>query len=78
MAHFYGTIKGNRGTANRCGTPASGLRVQAASYQGCVDVTLYKEKDADMALVRLLPWHGSGSTQTLYAGPIGGKPKSDT
>lgn len=41
MAHFYGTIRGQRGEASRLGGKASGLTTYAASWQGAVPGELY-------------------------------------
>jgi hypothetical protein len=41
MAHFYGTINGQRGQASRLGGKASGLTTYAASWQGAVKVSLW-------------------------------------
>ena len=75
MAHFYGTLQGQRGQASRLGSKSSGLDTTAASWQGSVRVYLrYDEKlDADTVLVSLEPWHGCGISKVLYDGPIGGK-----
>lgn len=73
MAHFYGTIDGNRGTASRLGTAKSGLRTVAASWQGAVDVRLYCNTDGvDRCRVMLVPWHGAGTSRVLYDGPVSG------
>ena len=77
MAHFYGTLDGNRGTASRLGTRGSGLRTTAASWEGSVRVCLHhdEETDTDFAHVTLEPWHGAGISRELYDGPIGGELK---
>jgi hypothetical protein len=72
MAHFYGSIQGQRGEATRLGTKASGLHVTAASWQGAASVVLYSSGDEDRARVRLHPWRGSGSNVLLYDGPVNG------
>jgi hypothetical protein len=78
MAHFYGTVKGQRGEASRLGNRKSGLETVAASWQGAVKVRLY-ERDGrdgrdgrDYAEVRLIAWHGSGVDCVLYDGPVCG------
>ncbi len=43
MAHFYGTIQGNRGQASRLGSKTSGLSLTAASYQGAVNTHLFEQ-----------------------------------
>jgi hypothetical protein len=72
MAHFYGTLKGSRGEATRCGTKSSGVQVTAASWSGAVTVELYHnaETGQDMAHVYLRPWHGRGTDLALYSGPV--------
>ena len=72
MAHFYGIIKGDRGSASRCGSARSGLTTTSASYQGAVKVRLFEGADGkDYAHIELVPWCGEGVTQTIYCGPVG-------
>jgi len=75
MAHFYGTLKGQRGEATRCGSPASGLVTHAAGWGGAVRVELYVDEETgqDFARVNLVPWLGRGEHRTLYDGPVSGK-----
>jgi hypothetical protein len=73
MAHFYGTLKGSRGEATRCGTKSSGMDTVAASWQGAVKVYLYEKDGTDMARVELAPWHGAGTRKVIYEGPVGGE-----
>lgn len=74
MAHFYGTIQGNRGEATRCGTAGSGFQAVAASWQGAVRVYLSHdaEREKDWVNVELARWHGAGTYMPLYHGPIDG------
>lgn len=72
MAAFYGVVRGARGKVTRCGTPASGLSTEAASWQGCIRVEVYvRGKGPDMCRVTMIPWEGKGTLKLLYAGPIG-------
>jgi hypothetical protein len=71
MAHFYGTLQGQRGEASRLGSKDSGIAVTAASWAGAITVHLYREGDVDMARVSMRPWHGSGVSHELYVGPVG-------
>jgi hypothetical protein len=76
MAHFYGTLQGNRGGASRLGTKSSGLVTQTASWEGAVRVSVDYDKDTDRDLVHvsLIQWHnGAGVNRVLYSGPISGK-----
>ena len=41
MAHFYGTLKGQAGQATRRGSKSSGVTTEAASWAGCVRVSLW-------------------------------------
>ena len=72
MAHFYGALKGNRGETSRLGSHSSGLVTTAASWQGAVRVILYAQDGIDRAHVWHVPWHGQGTTRTLYDGPVSG------
>lgn len=60
MAHFYGTLKGNRGEATRMGTEKSGLVTYAAGWQGAIRVEVYTYNGKDMYHICLVPWQGSG------------------
>lgn len=73
MVHFRGEVTG-RGLAASClGTRASGLRTEAQSWQGKVEVRLSHDAETgiDYALVSLMPHEGSGVCKTLYFGPVG-------
>ena len=74
MAHFYGTVKGQRGEASRLGSKQSRLETVAASWQGSVRVYLYHDDETgnDMARVSLQPWQGEGTSATVYDGPVSG------
>lgn len=76
MSHFYGTVCGSRGEATRGGSKPSGLHVQAASWEGCVEVSLTFDKVSgqDVARVALTQWHGRGQypSRVLYDGPVSG------
>lgn len=72
MSHFYGTMKGSRGEATRCGTKKSGLRVTAASWSGAIEVYLTIDGDGrDCFEVRQRPWQGQGVGEILARGVIG-------
>jgi hypothetical protein len=72
MSHFYGTIKGTRGKATRCGDKRSGLRTVAASWSGAVVVELYQDDlGRDCFHVAQCPWQGSGVNEVLATGAIG-------
>lgn len=74
MAHFYGTIRGQRGPgASRLGSKTSGLSVTAASWEGAVSVELFERNGRDYARVSLRRWHGHGTERVLYDGPVSGE-----
>lgn len=77
MAHFYGAVKGGKGEASRLGTKNGGLTALAASWSGAVKVELSHRKGVDWAVVRLVPWHGNGTSETIWDGPVGGVPHGD-
>lgn len=70
MARFFGTVRGHRGEASRLGHKR--LETVAASYQGAVQVTLYRQGETDMATVALIPWQGAGTSHILFDGPVSG------
>lgn len=73
MAHFYGSIKGQRGEAPRLGTKASGMETYCASWAGAVRCSAYLAEDGeDHVRVHLTPWRGAGADVLLYDGPISG------
>ena len=72
MAHFYGTIKGARGEATRCGTKNSRLTTVAASWKGAIRVTLYVDDSGrDCYRVEQVEWKGSGLYRPLAEGVVG-------
>src|SRR5512145_448179 len=74
MAKYYGVLEGSaKKVATRCGSASSGLVTIAASWSGAVQVRLYEEDGVEMASVSLIPWHGAGTTRTLYTGPVNGE-----
>lgn len=79
MAHFYGTLKGNRGKATRCGTKRDGMDTYTASWQGAVHCGTYHDHETgqDMVRVSLTTWRGEGSYRELYHGPISGQPRNE-
>lgn len=74
MAHFYGTLQGDRAMVTRCGHrhPVCGLRTVAASWQGSVKVELYESDGVDFARISLEPWKRRGNYVDLYDGPVSG------
>ena len=72
MSHFYGTLKGSRGEASRCGTKKSGVEVVAASWAGAIRVHVFQDDDGnDRFYVAMVPWGGSGDSFEIASGPIG-------
>lgn len=72
MAHFYGTMKGSRGEATRCGTQTSGMRVVCASWDGAIRCHAFAKDGMDWVIVTVGPWMGQGPTErVLYDGPLG-------
>jgi hypothetical protein len=70
MAHFYGTVLGNRGVVSRCGSKSSGISAQVAGWTGSVRVDLYHKDGQDCVRISKLPWRGRGSSQIIYEGPL--------
>lgn len=75
MGYFYGTVRGRRGEATRCGTKDSGMETACASWEGAVRCNAYFNEDEgeDWVHVILGEWEGRGEKAaiTLYHGPIG-------
>ena len=54
MSAFYGSIKGSRSIATRCGTRNSGIKTTAQSWDGSVIVNLnYNENKELMVSIKL-------------------------
>ncbi len=71
MAHFYGTLRGARGPATRCGSKGSGLEVTAASWDGSITVRLWHDQGRDCFEVSQDTWHGRGTREDLARGTVG-------
>ena len=71
MAHFYGTLKGNRGAASRLGTKASDMTTTCQSWEGSVTVCMWHDEAEDRNWVELQTHVGSRSGgQTIFLGPL--------
>lgn len=73
MAHFYGSVRGQRGEATRLGNISSGYTAKAASWEGAVTVQLWHDADKkiDMCEVWQTQHHSKGVDRLLYRGPVG-------
>ncbi|MCP4900011.1 MAG: hypothetical protein GY906_23835 [bacterium] len=72
MAHFYGTLHGNRGEASRCGSKGSGMVTCCAAWGGAIrSYAWVNSEGVDMVRVEKVQWQGVGETRLLYEGPIG-------
>jgi len=73
MSHFYGTLKGNRGAATRCGSKDSGMETYCASWNGAVRCYVWYDeiKGKDMVRVEQVSWRGYGEYRILYEGEMG-------
>jgi hypothetical protein len=61
MSHFYGTVKGARGEATRCGSKNSGMETYCASWCGAIRCMAYiDEKGKDCVRVSKETWQGIG------------------
>lgn len=79
MANIYVSCQGSRGSVHRLG--GSYGRTIAATYQGAVEVTLYRKTkgkgkkavDTYCARIELIKWgssYGNGVAAVLYDGPV--------
>ena len=72
MAHFYGTLKGNRGEVTRCGSANSGVTSYNASWKGAVRVHLFVDESGnDCYRVEQTTWQGHGVNSLIGEGVIG-------
>lgn len=53
MAHFYGWLNGNRGTATRCGTKKSGITATIQSWRNRVTTTLRDREGEDVLYIEI-------------------------
>ena len=68
MSKFYGTLKGTRGKATRCGDSSSGMITYAAGWGGAIRVDVYTGGDGkDRYTVHKTPWKKSGGNTQLIA-----------
>jgi len=69
MSHFYGTVKGTRGEATRCGSKKSGMLTYCASWKGAIRCFAYVDgKGHDCVRVERTAWQGKGTYKLLYNG----------
>ena len=75
MAHFIGSVQGQRGEASRLGGKKSGLTAYAASWQGGVRVSLYHDETTgkDRVCIALAKHWGAGVNKVLFEGPVDGE-----
>lgn len=82
MAHFYGTLDGQRGRVSRLGSKSSGLTVAGYSWSGgvVVDIRHNAATGQDIVDVALVPHFstGKGIKRLLYSGPVDGAPVKES
>ena len=79
MSHFYGTLKGTRGEAARCGSKSSGITTTAASWAGAITVRLWQDETGrDCFSVEQIPWRGRGERRSIAFGYVGEAPNGAT
>lgn len=66
MATFYGSIKGSRGEATRCGTTNSGIKASVQSWNGSIVNELSYEGDKLMVRVSTSTGSSALGTQIFY------------
>lgn len=79
MSHFYGVLKGSRGSTTRGGTITSGLTATAAGWEGAVEVEVFvkvfsDEGCQDWAKVWLTDWPSGRRIRVLWEGPLMANP----
>lgn len=70
MAKYYGTVRGNRGEATKCGSAESGIRAAAQSYDGSVIIRIWDGGDGKDRIDLSI---GEGSTtygRTYFCGTL--------
>lgn len=67
MSTFYGSLRGNRGTATRCGSRNSGIKVSAQSWNGSVVTELsYNDQDELMVDISVSDASSSYGNRIFY------------
>ena len=71
MSALYGTLKGARGMATRCGH--SELTTHSACWDGAVRVDLKYDKKTKKTTysISLVPWQGTGESRQIADGIFG-------
>ena len=65
MAHFYGTVQGNRGEATRTGSKNSGMYAEAKGWDLGGAVTTKYNPDLSTDVVSFYTTRGNGRTRSL-------------
>lgn len=75
MAQFFGSIQGMKGEETRLGSKSSGMRAEAASWQGKIVVKLSHNTDTglDEFTVNMEPHSGKGERLEIASGVVGQK-----
>ena len=73
MAHFYGTLKGNRGMTSRLGTKASGMEANIKGWSVGVRVYISHERGKDVIRVYSTGKQGTYTDMKLIAKIIEGE-----
>jgi hypothetical protein len=66
MAHFYGTVRGNRGEASRTGSKASGMRVSANGWDIGATIELSHDPKTGKDTVVISITRGSHDSSPIY------------
>lgn len=67
MAHFYGSIQGNRGEATRTGAKTSGMLSEAKGWDLGGKVTMIYSPELDTDVLKLFTTRNNGRTSSLVA-----------
>ena len=71
MSHFYGTVRGGRGEAHRCGHKTTGIRVTAKTWGHRIETTMRHDEASgeDYAEVWLIDSR-TGKGRPLFNGKL--------
>lgn len=73
MAHFYGTVRGGRGTASRLGHKNTGLMTTAQTWQHTVTTRLWHDIPSGEDWLSVQITGSDGKVVDLYCGTLSGK-----
>lgn len=70
MAHFYGTVQGDKGEVSRLGHKRGGLRLKAKGHGGAILVILSHTDENDRVTIYQDTQENGGKCRIIWEGPL--------